>query len=488
MSAPPDPAGAAASAAAHDRRVAEDLACLCLPAENWPATRLGPDGLSMTDVLVVGAGVCGLAVAFGLRNEGIRTLRHIDRAPAGAEGPWVTFGRMRTLRSSKTLIGPAMGIPSLTFRAWHEARFGAAAFDALDKIPNRMWMDYLVWYREILGLPVENGVAVTRLDPAADHVRASLTHPDGRTETHYARHVVLATGMGGAGQCFVPAVISPDLWPDRAAHGAEDIDFARLAGAHVTVLGAGPSAFDNAAAALEAGAGHVQMLLRRPALPQINKGRGSAYPGFITGYPALPDAERWRLFRYFYDWPAPPPCTSIERVLVHGDRFRIRFGTGLAAARRGDTRVRLDLADGSREDTDFLICATGFRAGLVAAPEIGHLADRVTLWRDRLPADTPGLALLGGAPYVGDRFELLERTPGACPGAERILFFNHGASASHGPVAGGIPGASVAAGLVVRGLAGALMREDIAHVHARLEAFDEPELEGTPFHQPAPPP
>ncbi|MGK9797804.1 FAD/NAD(P)-binding protein, partial [Salmonella enterica subsp. enterica] len=85
------------------------------------------------------------------------TLKHLgiaarifDRAPAGFEGPWATTARMETLRSPKQLTGPALGLPALTFRAWYEAQFGTAAWDALDKIPRLQWMDYLRWYRRVL--------------------------------------------------------------------------------------------------------------------------------------------------------------------------------------------------------------------------------------------------------------------------------------------------------------------------------------------------
>ena len=41
----------------------------------------------------------------------------------------------------------------MTFRAYYEARFGRAAWDALGSIPRTLWMEYLVWYRRVLDLP-----------------------------------------------------------------------------------------------------------------------------------------------------------------------------------------------------------------------------------------------------------------------------------------------------------------------------------------------
>jgi len=111
----PDPAGLAALAA----RVREDLEILCLPAKPWvPAST--HDGQPVADVVVVGAGMAGLALTASLHHLGLVT-RLIDQAGGGREGPWATTARMDTLRSPKELTGPALGIPSLSFRAWYRA-------------------------------------------------------------------------------------------------------------------------------------------------------------------------------------------------------------------------------------------------------------------------------------------------------------------------------------------------------------------------------
>ena len=52
-----------------------------------------------------------------------------------------------------------------------------------------------------------------------------------------------------------------------ASHAAQPIDFASLRGKRVAVIGAGASAFDNAATALEAGAAEVHLFCRRARDP-----------------------------------------------------------------------------------------------------------------------------------------------------------------------------------------------------------------------------
>lgn len=151
---------AADGLAALEAQLQQDLEYLELPAKSWvPAHTY--NGESVRDVVVLGAGMCGLAALARLQLTGINNVVAYDAAPAGREGPWVTFARMETLRSPKNLHGPALGLAQLTFRAWFTAQWGKAAWQALDKIPKDQWMDYLIWYRKVLNLPVHNNVRVT---------------------------------------------------------------------------------------------------------------------------------------------------------------------------------------------------------------------------------------------------------------------------------------------------------------------------------------
>lgn len=462
--------------AAHQAAVARDLQLLGLPPRNWPATVPGPDGRPMLDVLVIGAGMCGIAAAAALLHKGIRNILVLDRSKAGREGPWLTHARMPTLRSPKQLPGICAGIPSLTFRAWYEAQHGAAGWEALYKISNADWQAYLTWLKHVLALPVRNQVAVTRLDPLPNGLRARL---DDGTAVQ-ARRVVLATGRGGAGGLTVPDCVDPALWPDRAAHTAEPICFRSLRGRHVAVLGGGSSAWDNAATALEAGAGRAEMFVRRPELPQVNKGRGATNPGYFEGWAALDPADRWAILAYVHDLQSPPPHETVHRALALPG-FAIHLGSPVLAARRAGTRVLLELPH-RRVEADFLIVGTGFRIDLRHAPLLAPHAAAIATWADRY-TPPPALARpeLGRFPWLGDGFELTERAPGACPALTRIHLFNHGATASLGALASDIPGVTVGAERLASRMAQHFFREDIRPIRAALKAFAEPELEGTPF-------
>ncbi|MEO5883741.1 MAG: NAD(P)/FAD-dependent oxidoreductase, partial [Caldimonas sp.] len=278
-----------------EARLADELAFLQLPAPRWTPA-LEHAGQAVVDVAIVGAGMTGLALAAALVQRGVSAVAY-DEAPAGLEGPWATTARMETLRSPKQLAGPALGIPSLTFRAWFEAQHGREAWDALDKIPRLQWMDYLRWYRRVLALPVRNGHRVTEVLPHGDGRVELGLEAEGRPMRAWARRVVLATGRAGLGGPALP-VFAEALPRTRWAHSSDDNDYAALAGLRVGVVGAGASAMDSAATALEAGAAQVHLLVRRPDLPRINKGKGAGNPGFVAGYARLPDAWKWRIRHY----------------------------------------------------------------------------------------------------------------------------------------------------------------------------------------------
>src|SRR5689334_12499781 len=213
-----------------EARLADELAFLQLPAPRWTPARVH-DGQPVRDVAVIGAGMTGLAVVAALGQRGMDAVAY-DEAPAGWEGPWATTARMETLRSPKQLAGPALGIPSLTFRAWFEAQFGRDAWDALDKIPRLQRMDYLRWYRRVLKLPVRNGHRITDLVPRAGGLVQLAIESEGRTASTVARHVVIATGRAGLGGPSLPA-FAEKLPRTRWAHSSDDNDYAVLKGLRV---------------------------------------------------------------------------------------------------------------------------------------------------------------------------------------------------------------------------------------------------------------
>ncbi|WP_376097884.1 NAD(P)-binding domain-containing protein [Roseomonas sp. CCTCC AB2023176] len=463
-----------------EARLRHDLACLELPGKPWVPERAGPDGRPVTDVAVIGAGMCGLTAAAALRFLGIERLRVLDRAPAGQEGPWITFARMETLRSPKALAGPALGLPALTFRQWFEAQHGAEAWEALGKIPRPMWMDYLVWYRRVLDLPVENGVTVTLVRPRGDGL---ITLELAEGPPVHCRRLVLAGGRDGLGGPFVPEVIRAlprRLW----SHSADDVDFAALRGKRVGVIGAGASAMDNAATALEAGCATLDLFVRRAALPRVNKFTGIGSAGTVHGFAGLPDEWKWRFLHTVNAAQTPPPRDSTMRVSRHPNA-RLHLSSPIRSLRDADGALVLETPRG-RHVLDYLIVATGFVTDLARRSEYALVAPHVRAWGDRfpLPPDMPSEEL-ATSPDLAPDFSFQEKVPGEAPWLSRIHCFNHPATLSHGKLSGDIPAVSQGAERLARGIARSLFVEDRAIHYDRLVAFDTPELLGDEWPQAA---
>ncbi len=461
--------------AALEARLKQDLAWLELPAKSWvPPHHV--DGRRVLDVLVVGAGMAGLVASAMLKRLGVANHLVVDRAPAGFEGPWVTFARMRTLRSPKELTGPAMGLPALTFRAFYEAQFGRVAWSELGRAPRPLWMDYLNWYRKVLELPVENEVALEGLHARADALfEVTLRGKDG-PRMEFARHVVMATGRDGLGGPSIPS-IAEELDRRFWAHSADPIDFAALAGKRVAVVGAGASAFDNAGVALEAGASQLDLFVRRPDIPRVNKFTGIGSQGVIHGFAGLSDLWKWRFLDHTLKAQTPPPRPSVLRVSEHPNAH-FHLGSPITDIEVAGDHLVVTTPKG-RYQTDFIIFGTGFKVDFAARPEMAEFAPHIRLWRDRFPVP-PGMANaeLELAPDLGASFEFLEKTSGACPALARLHCFNFPATLSHGKVSGDIPAISEGADRLARGIVRALFVADRKTHFANLQAFATPEILG----------
>ncbi|MBL8327119.1 MAG: NAD(P)/FAD-dependent oxidoreductase, partial [Rubrivivax sp.] len=466
LATPPAPAPAR-DLASLEQRLAYELACLQLPAARWTPERMH-QGQPVADVAIIGGGMAGLALGAALKHRGM-AVHIVDEAPAGLEGPWATTARMETLRSPKQLAGPALGLPSLTFRAWFEAQFGSPAWEVLDKIPRLLWMDYLRWYRRVLALEVHNQQRVTDVLPRGDEglVELRLAHAQQghRLDSVYARRCVLATGRAGLGGHWVPAWAKA-LPRSRWAHSADELDHGTLRGLRVGVVGAGASAMDSAGTALECGAARVHLLIRRPDIPRINKGKGAGNPGFVHGYGRLPDAWKWRYRHYINVEQVPPPRNSTQRVARHANAF-FHLGCAVQGAEERGGAFVVRTSAGPIE-LDFLIFATGFSLDWEARPMLRHIAPHVRLWQHRWqPPAGQEDGELAASPDLGRDFEFQPREGHLCPGLERIHCFCYPAALSLGVITGDIPAISEGALQLAHGLAARLYAEDVEVHFAR---------------------
>lgn len=457
-------------------RVHEDLSILNYPPANWSMPVTTQDGQAVSDVVVIGAGMCGLVAWHALTRAGIANLRIVDRAPKGAEGPWVTYARMETLRSPKNLLGPALGVPSLSFRAWYTATHGQAEWEVLFRIPRPVWMEYLNWYRQVMNVPVENNIHVTRVVP----------RPDGLLELEIAggapiitRKLVMATGRDGLGEPTIPDFVKGMERLKSWAHSADAIDFERLKGKRVVVIGVGASAVDNAAEALERGAGEVRLLARRRTMPTVNKLMGIGSYGVTAGFAEISPEWRWRLMDYSAKQQTPAPHNSTLRVSRHANAH-FHFDCGIASMKEAAGEVVITTTKGRVFRTDFVILGTGFSIDPLSRPELAPYQHEIACWEDRyVPPAGEENAALGRFPWLGEDFSFTEKQPGSAPWLKDIHCFNYGASISIGKVSGDIPAISEGASWLARGIAASLFIRDIDYHWEALQAYEKPELDGT---------
>lgn len=421
-----------------EKQIQRELQMIEVPGPEWTQEKIA----------LVGAGMAGLAVAFQLYKLGIRHVVLFDQNKMGAEGPWVTFARMKMLRSGKDLTGPAFDFPSLTFRAWFTALHGEDAWQSQGKIANGLWMDYLNWFRGVLNFDVRNNTHIDNITAQEDKFLVA--------DELYDR-VILATGRGGFGGCKIPSW-AYDLPAGRWAHTSDPIDFTALKGKRLLVVGAGASAFDAAATALEAGVKNVDLLCRRETPGTVNKLAHLVFPGFFEGFYALPDRVKCEYLSESWEGGAVPPIETIERVIKHPNFLVCQHV--------------------NHRDYDFVIFGTGFEVDVDHVPELNSFKEEISTWEDHLSeAEKQAFPFAQNFPFLDSGFQFTARSPKSASLLHKITCFNWSASLSHGMISSDIPGIGYGA----RRLAIALTA-DIFSVHypaylTDLKLYDQPEYD-----------
>jgi cation diffusion facilitator CzcD-associated flavoprotein CzcO len=406
---------------------------------DWVRARTGVDH----NVVIVGGGQSGLAIAYGLRRKGVGRVEVIDRAEPGQAGIWRTIARMHQLRTPKTLPGPE-GNTALSFRAWYETLNGPDAFDALDRIPRLTWADYVDWFQQVTGTTVRYRTRLIEIEPQGDVLRLHL-ESEGVRRVETTRKVVLANGYAGAGGPNVPdflRALPAHVW----THTTGAVPFAALAGKVVGVVGAGSSAFDAAAVALESGAAEVHLFSRRSYIDYPAAPPSQPAPPIDRGYSnllelsyELPDVVRWRNFLLGDRRVASVPLDSIQRAVAFSG-FHVHLdsslsdvslaGNGKVAAKVGSRRMRFD----------HVIAGTGYRIDLAAQPELARIHEAIALWRDRYrPGPGEENAAGGSHPYLGPGFEFLPRQETGAEFLRNIHCFNLAGALSFGIPVGDVP-------------------------------------------------
>src|SRR6185312_591423 len=291
-----------------------------------------------------------------------------------------------------------------------------------------------------------------------------------KEETLLARRVVLATGIEGSGEWEVPRMISDALPRRFYAHTRWDIDFEALRGKRIAVLGAGASAFDNAATALERGAREVRLFFRRRQLVNVNAYRWAEQVGFLRHHGDLPDADKWRFIQQILRMGQLPPADTMRRASEHVG-FHLMPNSAWKSVELCGDKVVVTTQHASFE-FDYVIIGTGFVTDLKLRPELAHIESNIARWSDRYsPPESDRHEDLARHPYLGSSFQFTERNPGSAPWLKNLYNYTFGGLLSLGFGGASISGMKYSIPRLVSGITGSLYVEDCEHHFQTLRNF-----------------
>ncbi|OEU86626.1 FAD-dependent oxidoreductase [Streptomyces abyssalis] len=319
--------------------------------------------MEYSDVVIIGGGQSGLAAAHALRQRGLR--------PLVLEGSGQPAGSWPRYYDSLTLFSPARysSLPGLPFGG------------NPDRYPHRdEVVAYLLRYADRLDAEIRTRQRVRSV--RRDGEGFAVAVEDG-TELG-ARAVVAATGSFG--RPYRPDLAGLDSFTGTVLHVADYHAPEPFAGQRVVVVGAGNSAVQ-VGTELAAHA-HVTLAGRAPVRWAKQRPFGGRDLHFWLSVSGLDTAPLGRFVR------TPP-----TQMVIDDGRYRAALARGAPDVRPMFTGIegsKITWSDGSVEDVDALVFATGYR------PDLGYLAPFGALDRRGLPLRRGDVSPAGPAlAYVG---------------------------------------------------------------------------------------
>lgn len=331
------------------------------PVTKTPTTPPSPSSSAPLDVLVIGAGQAGLALAWHLNRRGARYLL-VDAGPEVGHS-W------RTRWDSLTLFTPTQ----------YDALPGTPFPGRVDSHPTKDQVaDYLTSYAETHAVPVLTNTRVTGLN--STHAGRFLAHTTQGALT--ARQVVIATGAFH--QPHIPTVDGQldDSVPQL--HSSQYRNPASLPQGRVLVVGAGNSGLQIA----------DELNVDRDVLVAAGT-RPMAFPQRFLGR----DLFWWLLKLGVMDKSAE--SAFARRVRARGDlvigtdrKQMARDGVDFRDRLVGTDGRTVTFADGTSAEVDAVVWATGFKPDFTWINADVTTADGAIRHRDGR-TDLPGLWVLG---------------------------------------------------------------------------------------------
>ncbi len=317
--------------------------------------------MTSADLVVIGGGQSGVAAAHLAAQRGLCPL--VLDASAGPGGSWPLY------YDSLTLFSPARfsALPGMPFPGDPDR------YPLRDEV-----VDYLAAYTARLDADVRFGTRVERV--AAQDDAFTITVADGSV---VQAPVVVAT-TGGFGTPMWPALPGLDAFSGRVLHAAQYRNADGFAGKRVVVVGGGNSAVQIAVELAQVAV--VSLTTRGPLRFQAQRILGRDF--------------HWWLARTGLDtsWLGPRLVTGSAPVIDDG-RYRAAIRAGRPDHRPLFTRVdgdRVVWTDGTAEQVDVVLLATGYRPDLPYLAGTGALDERgVPLHAGGLSTSLPGLGFVG---------------------------------------------------------------------------------------------
>ena len=311
-----------------------------------------------SDVIIIGAGLSGLAAAQELRTRNIQVT--ILEASSQVADPWRARHPELQLNVHKhfTRLPGNKGIRT------------SGPFAPRDAV-----VDYLTEYADALAAEIQFNTAVVGV-----HFDDRVWHVETNKGLRTCAHLIVATGRER--QPHAPTWPGMDRFGGSIIHAADFADPTAYDGKNVLVIGAGNSGTDILNHLSRSNPDQVWVSVRHgPAI----------LPSKVLGFPLHRLAG---LFTYLPNWALDPIFSVMQRflfgdlrrynlprhttgggsrMLKHGVAFALDNGfvaalkSGRFAAVSAPTKFTasaVELADGKVVNPDVVICATGYRSGL----------------------------------------------------------------------------------------------------------------------------
>jgi cation diffusion facilitator CzcD-associated flavoprotein CzcO len=318
-------------------------------------------------LVVVGAGPCGVAMALSLRDRGLRPLL-VDRADHVGSSWKARYDRLKLNTGRRTSHMPNRPYPK-----------GTAVFPTRDQV-----VEHLDRHAREEGIELRLNTNVNRIDQSPTGWVLSTS-----TEVIAARQVLVATGYEHTPK--MPDWPGLDTFAGEVLHSSAYRNPAPFVGKRVLVVGAGSSAMEIVHDVATGGASAAWLAVRTPphiALRALPGGFPSDYiadrlfdapvwladslsrvaqridVGNLTEF-GLPTPEEGMFARGKRLGRAP---VIVDREVIQAIRARVFQVVPTIDRFRADSAL---LVDGTVVEPDAVICATGYRRGLESM--VGHL-------------------------------------------------------------------------------------------------------------------